>query len=639
MDLLATAATFKPSVRGALLLVARAILVEAGMPAPSLDEIQSMTGAGRSQVYARVAAVLGALATIDAPPVTPPPQREDATSRLYALAAATRDLLMSEPGAAACKGSRASYTVAFRRFAIAAMEPSGCAYGLTLAECALGLGVPIDTLRDWLRPAVGVANGTAGEGSGDASATDATPSPVPTMTVSDAHTATVLNEWQRWRGTFTAFCAHVKEHHRVPYGTTHIATVLRLTGLRKPARRKKPATPWSRSTFERYFPGAKWVGDGKQVDLVLNGQTFRFNLEAMVDGAVGAPIGVHVSDAEDGAAVIDAFEHAKTTTGAAPAGVQLDHRPSNWTDTVKDAIAPAELVPSTPGRGQSKPSVEGAFGLFSQIAPPLDVSGATPRALARSILSLFATLWAWSSCTKPRRVFGGKSAAEIYLDAKPTADDLERAREHFADLCRRVERMRQSALARANPIRIAILEAAFAELGLADPKRHFATSFARYANDAITEGIAVFQAKKERGTLPPNADVRYLGGIIRNIDTRDELQLTSDHLLAQRLRARDLTLAPLWRELDALRANATPHDQALVAVLVTRALDAEPAIDHRFWSLAAAQALERLHAHARIDAYRHCARLITTHYHADRDRRAALLSLLASAAVTIDAAA
>jgi len=628
VDLLATATTFKPSVRGALLLVARAILVEAGHRAPSLDEILSMSGAGRSQVYARVPSVLGALATIDAPPPTPSPPREDATSRLCALMAATRDLLLSEPGAAMRKGSRAVYTVVFRRFVLGAMEPSGLAAGLTLAECALGFGVPIDTLRDWLRPASSVANDEAAE----ARAT-------PTMTVSDAHMATVLNEWQRWRGTFTAFCAHVKAHHRVPYGATFIASVLRLTGLRKPARRKKPATPWSRSTFERYFPGAKWVGDGKQVDLVLNGQSFRFNLEAMVDGAVGAPIGVHVSDAEDGAAVIDAFEHAKTTTGAAPAGVQLDHRPSNWQAEVQDAIAPAELVPSTPGRGQSKPSVEGAFGLFSQIAPPLVVGGATPRDLARSILSLFATLWAWSACTKPRRAFGGKSAAEIYLAAEPSADDIERARLHFADLRRRVDRMRQSALARADPVRIALLEAAFAELGLKDPKRHFATSFARFATDAITEGIAVFKAKKERATLPPDADVRYLGGIIRNIDLRDELLRTSDLLLAQRLQARDLTLAPLWRELDALRARPAPTDQPLVGLLVSRALDADQAIDHRFWSLAAAQDLQRLHARARIDAHRHCARLVATHFHADRDRRAALLSILASAAIVIDAAA
>jgi hypothetical protein len=53
--------------------------------------------------------------------------------------------------------------------------------------------------------------------------------------------------------------------------------------------------------------------DGKQLEVVLDGKTFCMNLELIIDAASDAAVGISVRDEEDSAAVIEAFEHGKTT--------------------------------------------------------------------------------------------------------------------------------------------------------------------------------------------------------------------------------------------------------------------------------------------------------------------------------------
>jgi hypothetical protein len=50
----------------------------------------------------------------------------------------------------------------------------------------------------------------------------------------------------------------------------------------------------------------------------------------------------------------------------------------------------------------------------------------------------------------------------------------------------------------------------------------------------MMRGIATFKAKQENGALPPDVDKgRYLGGIIRNLHQREELERTASYLLAR----------------------------------------------------------------------------------------------------------
>lgn len=127
---------------------------------------------------------------------------------------------------------------------------------------------------------------------------------------------------------------------------------------------------------------------------------------------------------------------------------------------------------------------------------------------------------------------------------------------------------------------------AFAELGLLDPERHIRLAIAGYPRDAILSGIAICLTKKRAGTLPDGVDARYLLGIVKNVSAKTEREILAEELFDQRTAVRDLILAPLIAERDALRAG--DHIALTIATCVDRAL-AIPS------SLAAAIAAEPEH--------------------------------------------
>jgi hypothetical protein len=173
------------------------------------------------------------------------------------------------------------------------------------------------------------------------------------------------------------------------------------------------------------------------------------------------------------------------------------------------------------------------------------------------------------------------------------------------------------------------LEQALADLGIDDPEHKLALAFAVYGLDAIQRGLATFRSLRDRGTLPSNADPgRYLGGIIRNLDTRMDLERMAEHLLDLRLRHRDQTLARLAAEAQELHANCPASN--LPEALVGCALAADKLVDFRFWSRAAASALAGLEHPQRL--YTRLARTVAASFAVDRDRRADLIDRLAHAA-------
>jgi hypothetical protein len=70
-------------------------------------------------------------------------------------------------------------------------------------------------------------------------------------------------------------------------------------------------------------------------------------------------------------------------------------------------------IDATPSRAQNKAHVEGAFGLFAQKVPRLEVDTTDSRALARSILWLVATTFFRALNRAPRRDRAGRSRAEL----------------------------------------------------------------------------------------------------------------------------------------------------------------------------------------------------------------------------------
>jgi hypothetical protein len=203
--------------------------------------------------------------------------------------------------------------------------------------------VPLGTLKDWLRAP---ASRTPED-------PDERTAPHGEPAAHGPWIQTVLTAWRQWDGSFVDFCEHVRRDLHVPFGRDLVRRILESEGLRMTARRAgqhRPDEVALRGAFRTYFPGAQWVGDGLQLPVVIDGERLVFNVELDVDAHSGGFVGVSVRDAEDSAAVTEAFSSGIATTGAPPLALLLDNRPSNHTPEVDAALGPTIRIRATPER-------------------------------------------------------------------------------------------------------------------------------------------------------------------------------------------------------------------------------------------------------------------------------------------------
>jgi len=594
-----------PHLAAGLLLAAGELQRQFGLPHSSCEEIVEKTAASRSSAYevrSRLLEVLPSLVRpVGRPPavaVTPPPESS-------AVCCEVLRFVMAHPGCVHGSTERREYSDSFRHIILGLHQRHA---GLGLDLLAQATCVPVDTLRDWLRvkpptpaPSVAAVPPSAGVGAACGGA-------------DTLHIETVLVAWKTWEGDFSPFCEHVRRHLRVPFGRTALASILETHGTRRTQRRpgRSPDETALRKSFETFFPGAQWVGDGTPVAVTFLGQRFTFNFELLVDASSAAFTGVSIRDEEDAVALTKAIDDGKRTTGALPLAVLVDNRPSNWAPEVVKALdAETLLIPATISRPQNKGHVEGAFGLFFQVLPALVISAASNREIAREILRLVVTIWGRTLNGRPRTSRGGRSRIELYAE-KPTPEQLARARAALEERLRRQLASRLTEQARLNPVVRQLLAAAFSRLALADPEGKLQDAIARYPLSSVVDGIAIFEGKRAAGSLPPGVDARYLLGIVRNVAQQRDCEQISEAMLRARLGAQDVILAPLVeRHRRALAVElSTPPE--LLQDFVAHALTSDRSLDRLFWLSAAGELVRLAPAPEREGLCRLGARLINT---------------------------
>jgi hypothetical protein len=227
---------------------------------------------------------------------------------------------------------------------------------------------------------------------------------------------------------------------------------------------------------------------------------------------------------------------------------------------------------------------------------------------------------------------GGQTPIEAYQGKVVTPQDVQAAQKVIHELRRRAELSQKTRLERADPIKRQLLTQALGELYIDDPEERLCHALCTYSTSAMMRGIATFKAKQQNGTLPLDVDKgRYLGGIIRNLHQREELERTASYLLEQRLRHQELSLAPLRREAQRLISTLPPSLQ--VERFVNFALGAEPLIDFRFWGYAAAESLREVSESQAAALYPALTRKIAATFSTTKQRREDLIAWLAEAAV------
>jgi hypothetical protein len=595
-----------------VLLAARALGVDLGLEMPCTTAILLATGAGRSRAYEVCDELRALLPSLVRPPGRPPkPPQSPAPDVTHALRKEVLRFVLDHPGCVHGGAQRRRYSGTFRRFVLELVERHA---ELSLAALSEAIAVPLGTLEAWLRP------GPLEE--------SAEPAERPVRDATVPKVETLLDAWRRWDGDVLApFGEHVRRDLHLDFGNAMIGALLFDYGERVPKRRpgRSPDEEALRGAFETFFPGAQWVGDGTEVEVLIDGEVFRLTLELMVDAHSGAWVGLEVRDAEDSAGVIDAFEAGVETTGAPPLAVLLDNHPCNHTEEVDAALGDTMRIRATPFRPQNKAHVEGTIGLFAQRAPELVLDTDSPRQLAHQIARLVAVVFACAFNRRPRRDRDGKSRAQLY--GEPVTEEQRREAKHkLRARLRKQERARQTHAARLDPVVRERLDRAFERLDLDDPERHFRDAIARYPLDSIVDGIGIFEGKSKHGSLPDGADARYLLGIVRNLDARHEADTITRALLDERLAAHDALLQPLVRRQgDLTRLEFTEH----LRHLVDEAMGAERALERHFWLGVLAGLVRQQPEGQRRERFRAAARRIHSSFRVHRHDRDAAERVLA----------
>ncbi|MBI4958235.1 MAG: hypothetical protein HY915_01940 [Desulfovibrio sp.] len=603
-----------PLLTAAMILAARTFLVRLDLPHPTVEQILKATSATRSRAYELKEEILRTLPDLDRP-IGRPPATPPAEANTEPIVRQVQRFVMQHPGCVHVRSERQRYSDSFRCFILELYEQHR---QLPLPAFASAVNVPEGTLKDWLQGGLPMSNAPA-----------AGQEALEKDEAACGRVETILDEWKHWKGDFTTFCKHLRFQLRIPYGRTLIANILERHSVRMPSRRsgRSPDEKALRQSFETFFPGAQWEGDGKSVAVRINGRTFVFNLELMADSHTDAFVGFSLRDEEDHAAVTQAFQDGVEATGVPPLAVLLDNRPVNFTSEVGQALGDTLRIRATQGRGQSKPHVEGGFGLFSQSAPPLVIAARSLKEMARQILLLVFLTWGRTLNHKPRP-HGQPSRFQLYQEATPSQEQIAQARASLKERCRKQELALQTLKARQDPVVRNLLDEAFLRLDLLDPQANIRAAIARYSLDAILAGIATFEGKREVKTLPDGVDGRYLLGIVRNLSQQDEGLHITEALLRSRLAVRDRLLLPLLHTRDTLRQNTPEHGERL-KFFIDHALEADRRLDHLFWLQSASDLILERPFSLRTGLLRFAARRIFASFSVPyKDRLAAMRSLV-----------
>ena len=213
-------APVSPSIIAGLLLTALPHQRAFGLPCYSVSQVLDASEPGSSAAYevkARLEALLPTLRLPRGRPCKPAPAPAPTT--------VTADLLQfvyDHPGCVSGGEARRNYSDAFRLFILDQLQEHREVDLQALADAAQ---VPLGTLKDWLR-------------GGNRGLQPAPRSKRPPPEQRSSQVQTVLAEYKRWEGNFTSFCDHVQFHHRLPFGSTLIGSILRSHGVRTPKTRQ-----------------------------------------------------------------------------------------------------------------------------------------------------------------------------------------------------------------------------------------------------------------------------------------------------------------------------------------------------------------------------------------------------------------
>jgi hypothetical protein len=672
----------KPTIQAGLCLLALGILRRLDLAVGvSAVEVVRALGVARSTAYeheARLRAQLEGDSTAEA--ASPPPDRGDAELvRLRIENAVLRYRL--EHAGCWTDGGRTVYSDELRVFVVELAMREGVGERLTQEQFAQACGIPLPTFKPWWAAHRASSSAiTDAQNVGVLAKAELTPeASTPESVERGAHSTTptedpslltsalaetefhdvgtlhddgvngdaiasggeteepsptagftlemlrIVKEWENWHGTFVTF---VREHLRnlgIRHGKKFVSDLLHLAAVRKLMRRPPPKPSARGSTFIPP-PGIQWSSDGKEVVVVVDGESFTVAWQPMVDVGSTSTVGSTVRPTEDAVGVIVPFAEGIATTGDAPPVLLVDNKAPNKSAALKSALPDnTMLMHSTRGRAQNKATIEGSFGLFAQELGPVAavVDATSPERIALSVAQAVTRAFSRGRNHRPRRK-DGMTPYELYRDADPSPQEVAAAVDNLRAIKERIEAREQREAARRDPHVRATLEDACARFGLTEDG-DVLDSLSTLPLETVQTAVAIYAAKHATGSLPTDAGLRYLAGIARNHHHARELQLFEEELVSQLEREQLNVMAHLERKAATLTSlDLAPRLGAIVYEL----LMIDVPLAQVFWRRQLTALATTVPSHLRTGLRRWLCERIARRFRATKQHRQQLIELV-----------
>jgi transposase InsO family protein len=224
-----------------------------------------------------------------------------------------------------------------------------------------------------------------------------------------------------------------KKHPGVSISAKRLRQILINLGLRYP---RGPKTRDIGTQVKRPFaPHAIWEGDGKQVNIIINGLRSVYSWYAFVDQNTTLIVGSATHATESSTNFLQALKNGKFKTGTLPVGVLIDNRLSDEDMSPIDEFCKEHqivLLRTFPGNSKSNGNIENNFSLFESLVGPIRLFGSHDQ-IAQQVATLVIEIFTGLRNNTRRPRLNGQTPA----DAAPQAKRPEHMRSAIESMANR----------------------------------------------------------------------------------------------------------------------------------------------------------------------------------------------------------
>lgn len=274
--------------------------------------------------------------------------------------------------------------------------------------------------------------------------------------------------------------------------------------------------------IKRFSPNIIWGTDGKNINIVINGESFRWVWQCLIDYKTTILVGGVINENESTLNLVEAIGKSKESTGVAPMAIVMDNRLSENLPAIQEYLnkLEIEIIKTFPGNSKSNGIIENNFRVFEAWVhgrgEKIIINGENPKELSRSIAELMVEVFTQMRNHSPRKSLRGRSATEVSENI-PQLSDKERS--NIQDEIKALANRLKNEL--ATPIKTAAKEEALKlileKLNPPNPEvflKRLTPCY--YTGNLILQAYAIFEIQKQKHP-EKNFDHTYFGGILRNL--------------------------------------------------------------------------------------------------------------------------